>query len=67
MDAGESAELERRREAAQAVFAALFKAQEAAAAAAHASGAGTAHVHLTYYTQDAHIHGGCNRRVKHLL
>lgn len=34
-----NAELSRRREAAQAVFAALFKAQEAAAAAAQASGA----------------------------
>lgn len=33
------AELQRRREAAQSVFAALFKAQEAAAAAAQASGA----------------------------
>lgn len=40
MDAKKAAELQRRREAAQAVFAALFKAQEAAAAAAHASGAG---------------------------
>ncbi|BDA41934.1 hypothetical protein COCOBI_02-7320 [Coccomyxa sp. Obi] len=37
-DSASDAELNRRREAAQAVFAALFKAQEAAAAAAQASG-----------------------------
>ena len=44
-DSVSNAELSRRREAAQAVFAALFKAQEAAAAAAQASGAAELVIH----------------------
>ena len=38
----ESAQLAKQRESAEAVFAALFKAQEAASAAARASGTGSA-------------------------